>query len=1537
MRKLKFGEEIVKKLALTSIITLTTLTTLTVFGTMAFAESTNMANTMNTEGDEFSELLSAYESKAPTVEVAELSSTFTSSNEIEVYLKTNRVDIEKVVISGWSGGAYSKYATTKKTSYDELRKIYTTTFQLNNIVNTETGAIDNLAEATFSFDAIVYSTNGTSTYVRLDNVQYAESGFVTELNKTQDGSSKITLTAEKEGYIAIVQSGDELTEETTWMKAEKGTNTYTLENKEETTEYVIYYKKGEEITTTSLTIAGDEVVEGSSCYQNDELYTFDISENSGKYDWMSYEDTPNIFESTIQGQHGATATAEIKITADYPGILSFDYMVSSEKEFDYFKFEITGATETSIVKQEKSYQDTFGEDKEMSGTLDWKSFEQSYAIPTNGVLTLKLTYTKDKNVNRLEDKAAIRNLIFTPILPTNGKVIINGGEEYTTDTLLNLEISVEDATYMYITENNIKPSANEEGWVPLADRMDYILENIEDGIKTIYVWFRNNSGAMSLAPAIDTIKLDNDIPTTTAPTLESAAHEITVRLNQTDANALTSIEYGYRLANSLDEFEWTTSESGEICVIKDLIEMEEYEIKTRVSDGLHEIIESESSTITTKIPSDKIVITSSPSEKTLENVIVTIEWNNTEYTQSYSLDGINWTIETNSTTSIEMPENGTIYYQMYNDMHETGIQKYVVENIDRIGPRVEKAEIVSPKTGTYGIGDEITIELTYDEDIYVTSLPALNIRFDDDNDITVLPQKQNGNTIKYVYTIGAADFGYLRIISVKNGMIKDEMGNISTEEILPQQEGNVIYVENTAYIAETNTYYATLQDAINAVGKTPTTIQIVANAILREKTIIYETQDITIDLNGNTLKIENADAIVTAIENGGRLKITDTSENPGEVKAISSTRSAYTIQNGDAGILTVENGKISAISNTDLTTIESYAIYNRGAGVVTLGKDDEEISEIMPEIVATAKNSIGIKLVSDEGTLNYYDGIIKGTTKSLNMAGGANAYTLPVGYMEIVDVSNENNIEYEVSHLSNEKRLELTMNGETSAYRSVLEALDKIPNDGRLGIIKLYQDITLENIAKIYNGQNVELDLNGYTITSRNISNKKGYAIINNGTLRIIDTSGNKNGAIRTLVTNDVTAYGIYNYTNGRLTLDGGKYFAYIDVEYSTAKAYGIYNGSNEKINFNDGVIYRHGGAYMYSNEVITPENLYMNQRIESINEIEYKVSFLSENPVVSMDISGDITYYSGLSQAMEVAPKNENLAIIKMIQNEEIQEGLITISGQNLVLDLNGKTIKAVSISKVIQIVADSACVIRDNSETKNGEIYCTNADGVILNSGITELNDITIKTYDGNINYGIIYNFSNGKLKVNSGTYNSWHTVNTSNGLINYGEIEINGGNISAYDKHFTNSSSYGLYIGSTDKIVTINGGEFLGGISGIYVPKNAKYNNNGNIEIGKINLPYNMHIDYRLEKNASAQYAWAEKNVVNFVAEGESVVELDISGETTYHLSIFEALNNVPKDGTLARIKLLYDCNLPYSIEISEEQNIEIDLNGKKFILI
>ena len=164
-----------------------------------------------------------------------------------------------------------------------------------------------------------------------------------------------------------------------------------------------------------------------------------------------------------------------------------------------------------------------------------------------------------------------------------------------------------------------------------------------------------------------------------------------------------------------------------------------------------------------------------------------------------------------------------------------------------------------------------------------------------------------------------------------------------------------------------NVEYSNLQSAINAcTSSEPTTIQLV-NSISTENTFqIEEGQNVIIDLNGKTITTSTAQ---TVINNAGTLAIIDTSS--------------------------LQVGKIA---NETYNAIEN-------SGTLTLGQDDGTVSTTCPEILGKAKAII------NTGTLNFYDGIIKGAT-----ALEGTVTTRPSGYIMIK--TTEETTGYEMLTLS---------------------------------------------------------------------------------------------------------------------------------------------------------------------------------------------------------------------------------------------------------------------------------------------------------------------------------------------------------------------------------------------------------------------------------------------------------------------------------------------------------------------------------------
>ena len=333
----------------------------------------------------------------------------------------------------------------------------------------------------------------------------------------------------------------------------------------------------------------------------------------------------------------------------------------------------------------------------------------------------------------------------------------------------------------------------------------------------------------------------------------------------------------------------------------------------------------------------------------------------------------------------------------------------------------------------------------------------------------------------------------------------------------------------------------------------------------------------------------------------------------------------------------------------------------------------------MPEIKATSRTSIGIKLTGEGGKLNYYEGKIKGTKTEIKAVEGATAYIIPTGYMDKIETIEENGIIYRVSYLSNEAAVTLTMDGKTTSYLSLLDALEKVPSDGREAIITMQTDETLKEIAKIYNGQNITIDLNGHTITRTEDIDRYLYTFINNGTLVLKDSTETKQGKVQAIATKDVTTYAVYNMEDGDLTIDGVTLFASINTSSNSKNYYGLYNIATVKVKFYEGKIYGENAksvqTYLNLEKVETLENKYMHQGLEKIDEITYKTNYISDTPVVTLTINGETTGYSTIHDAINNIQDNTE-ATIKMEADEELFRYIDIPRDRNIILDLNGKTI---------------------------------------------------------------------------------------------------------------------------------------------------------------------------------------------------------------------------------------------------------------------
>src|SRR3989338_4153518 len=113
--------------------------------------------------------------------------------------------------------------------------------------------------------------------------------------------------------------------------------------------------------------------------------------------------------------------------------------------------------------------------------------------------------------------------------PSIPAISINGGASSTTSTVVTLSLSAADDTGVkgyYVSENSAVPSANASGWISVTPSVSYSAVvpftlssgSIGSSIKTVYAWFRDSAGNISVRVS-DTITLT--ISDTTAPSSPS--------------------------------------------------------------------------------------------------------------------------------------------------------------------------------------------------------------------------------------------------------------------------------------------------------------------------------------------------------------------------------------------------------------------------------------------------------------------------------------------------------------------------------------------------------------------------------------------------------------------------------------------------------------------------------------------------------------------------------------------------------------------------------------------------------------------------------------------------------------------------------------------------------------------------------------------------------------------------------------------------------------------------------------------------------
>lgn len=667
--------------------------------------------------------------------------------------------------------------------------------------------------------------------------------------------------------------------------------------------------------------------------------------------------------------------------------------------------------------------------------------------------------------------------------------------------------------------------------------------------------------------------------------------------------------------------------------------------------------------------------------------------------------------------------------------------------------------------------------------------------------------------------------------------------------------------QNVAKIGSTE--YETLAEAIAAVPTdgTATTIQMLADADLTAALTVANTQNITLDLNGKTVKNESSKSLTQLITVNGKLTIDDSSEN-GKIQNTASGK--YVLSTGAADAeLTLANGTVQSTTGTNSKSV--YA--SKGTFVMTGGK----ILSTGYGVSATTVNISGGEIsaydmaVSAGGTIS--GGTLTSTTKyavytgtssnkqmvvsggTFNPAAEKAAVVIYCANAKVTggtfNVSNAKVIDFSVNanttgvilpgslYAEDATDAEIYVNGELYGYYSIAST-NKMTAPAAETTYKLTKHVNVNTTlsAKYISvpAKVVAINLNGKNITSTGTT---ALDITARTTAPVLPLTIEGEGTVSANNGGGCIAVSVNQGVN--LTIKGGTYKVGGDDDNTTIYIIKAFEKYPSIVNIEGGNFYAttNGWALNIKDDVrdyakfnVSGGTFHGFNPADNIAEGEH-TNFVVEGyeSVDNGDDSwtvmeyrtrvaaiGDVQYLS-LADAVAAVPADGTATTITMIADETIpgNAGVTIPAGKNIVLDLNGKTVKnAVNENKASQVILNMGTLtIEDNSAEGTGLLTNAIEEGtapgdwwstpqynyvsnVITNNGTLIVNSGKImNTAHGNINY-CVDNASNGNLYTPSTTINGGH-------LYNYYTNAI---------RQFCNSTT-------NDNIVNINGGL----IEGVY----------------------------------------------------------------------------------------------------------------------
>ena len=667
--------------------------------------------------------------------------------------------------------------------------------------------------------------------------------------------------------------------------------------------------------------------------------------------------------------------------------------------------------------------------------------------------------------------------------------------------------------------------------------------------------------------------------------------------------------------------------------------------------------------------------------------------------------------------------------------------------------------------------------------------------------------------------------------------------------------------------------------------------------------------------NYGTMDISNSSIGENYMYNYATLNLTNVTllygsiQNSNDVGEININGGTY---NGE---ISANSGKLSIIDGTFNKTIRNWrgtvnirggkfasGVNNSGSGTINIGTKGDitdsgelNVSTDNPNITNTTYGVIN----TNGGIVNFYDGIISGTTDAIN--GTINE--VEDGYEIISDTTDDGK---KSKYLSRLPVAEVESTGDT--YYTLQEAIDASTNSKE--VIKLLRRFTTLNIletTKISEDKDIILDLNGYTLEQNNEN-----FLLNNGTLKITDSSEDNTGKIVIYTNKSIENNGVMVIENINISVD--KALSNLINNNDSLKVNNVkINSSNNISNFinNSGVLEMNVGEYSISNGTFIYNLSNGSITMDSITTTGNNSLIIVNNSGTSNNVKILNSNFSG----RVINSESGTIVIDNLVSTSEVNNnktGVINISNSNIksvynsngIVDLNTVTVNGISA----------------------GGSGTTNINGMILNSGsIVNRNSHVINIYDASVENDriSIYNNNVGSIiNIYGGFFNSTKQNNVSN----TGTINIYGGTItSTTGNSITNTGT--INIGSKDGNVSTEMPVVTGKTYGVSNENSGKVNFYDGIVSGESGAFYGtvneVEPGYKIVTNKNDTLTSA---TLSLIGDDEKVAVLNGINFT----SLQDAINSA-SDTNESIITLYKDVTFESNITVPANKNIKLYLNG------